>query len=151
MNDLIIAIDPDCRKSGVCKMHGDKIIDATNLTLIELFRYFSTQHKSTKILIENVESDAATYIRKGQNSKQMSKIAQNVGAVKQRYRDICAFADHFGFKVYPITPLAKRSKHIALAKKDAEYFKKITGYQGRTNEDLRDAIMLAMFGREYIK
>lgn len=92
-------------------------------------------------MLEDVEAIKATFMRKGQNPAAMRKIAQNVGQVKQTARLIKEMADYFGVDIVMVKPLGGLAKS---AKKNADLFKRLTGWEGRSNEDTRDAAMLAL-------
>lgn len=148
----IIAIDPDSNKSGVAKIVKGEVVDVFALTLIQLDDYLSIHDSGkTVILIENVERDKCVYRRGETRPGVLTNIGMKVGMVKMQYRNICALADKYGYKVFPVGPLAKASPYISKAKKDAEFFKRLTGYVGKTNEEKRDAIMIGLYGPQQVK
>lgn len=143
MHKSILAIDPDVQKSGVARLSNGVITKLEKLTFAELVDVFSELDESTVVLIENVELINTTFKRSKTNAAAMNKIAQNVGMVKGTYRHLVAMAEHYGVNITPVPPLGIRNPTARRAKQDAEFFKKLTGYQGRTNEDTRDAGMIA--------
>jgi len=142
---LVVGIDPDTIKSGVAISRNGKLHDLCNLEFVELCHYLAQLPPSTIVGIEDVGVDKAVYNRPGENRAKMLKIAQNVGMVKATAIHIEAVARSFNLKVKMIPPLAKSSEHARRAKKDAAYFNQLTGWAGRTNEEQRDAGMIAFF------
>jgi len=63
-----------------------------------------------------------------------------VGQVKGTARQLLNYLEYMGCKVEKVRPL--RGPVKAKAKRDGDYFNKLTGWQGRTNEDKRDAALL---------
>jgi len=63
-----------------------------------------------------------------------------VGQVKGTARQLLNYLEYMGCKVEKVRPL--RGPVKAKAKRDGDYFNKLTGCQGRTNEDKRDAALL---------
>lgn len=66
-----------------------------------------------------------------------SKVATNVGGVIMQAELLADGCKRLGYRVEKVHPKGKV---------DADYFKRVTGYVGRTNEHSRDAGMLAFSG-----
>ncbi len=84
--------------------------------------------------------DARLWIGFHGKTKKSDKRLQGAGSVKRDARvweDWCA---ETGYSAYFIKPMGKGLK------KSADEFKRITGWQGRTNEHARDAALI-VFGR----
>ena len=84
--------------------------------------------------------DARLWIGFHGKTKKSDKRLQGAGSVKRDARvweDWCA---ENGYSAYFIKPMGKGLK------KSADEFKRITGWQGRTNEHARDAALI-VFGR----
>ena len=143
---LVVGIDPDLVKSGVAIVEQGALTKLYALTFHEIVTSLASElkHEGAIVIIEDVEADSTTYHRAKTNARQHARIAQNVGQVKGVKRVLveCLLAQ--GINVVQVKPLRGPVKNRA--KKDAEYFNKVTGWTGRTNEDKRDAAMLALWG-----
>ena len=139
---MIIAIDPDLRKSGVCVMSDEgQIIQLESLSIVDLLELIDTLPKHNTIYaIEDVNKVKAIYQRNQRENVNVGlKIAQSVGMVKAAATLIAELIE------------AKTGKPIILAptglgkqfKNDSALFKEITGYSRQTNEDKRDAYAIA--------
>lgn len=142
MSEFIIGIDPDLVKSGVAMAKDKKLIQLHAMTFPQLLEYAELWKDKAHFIIENVEFDKPTYIRPGTNARMMCKISQNVGQVKGTYRQLITCLEHMGCTVKKVKPLTGAVKKRA--KKDAQYFNQITGWAGGSNEDKRDAALLAL-------
>lgn len=143
---LVVGIDPDLVKSGVALVENGVLTKLDALPFHDLITWFArdVRDRGALVIVEDVETDSTTYHRGGTNSKGHAKIAQNVGMVKGVKRVLveCLLAE--GVNVVQVKPLRGPVKNRA--KDDAAYFNKVTGWSGRTNEDKRDAAMLALWG-----
>lgn len=135
MTDLIIGIDPDLKKSGVAIL-GDslELKTMTFAETVELFR--SQQDKIKKVVIEagweNTKSNF--HNRCGQRKSVGERIAKNVGENHATGKLLAEMAKECGLAVVLVKPTRTKLK--------AEDFNRITGWQGRTNQEQRDAGML---------
>lgn len=135
---MIIGIDPDLKKSGVAIL-GDslELKTMTFAETVDLFR--SQQDQIRKVVIEagwmNVKSNV--HGRYGQSKSAGERIAKNVGENHATGKLLVEMAKSFKLNVIEVKPTR--------AKKNAEEFRRITGYTGRTNQEVRDAGML-IFG-----
>ena len=138
---MIIAIDPDLRKSGVCTLNAlGQIAALDSLTIVQLLQLVDDMPKDTLYAIEDVNKIKAIYQRnmKGNNAVGL-KIAQSVGMVKATATLIAELIK------------AKTGRDVILApvglgkqvKQNADLFKELTGYKHQTNEDKRDAWAIA--------
>lgn len=137
----IIGIDPDLTKSGVAVAEGGNLSQLLALSFPELLE-FAKQQESAVFVIEDVEHDKTTYHRASTNTRQHARIAQNVGQVKGVVRVLIECLESMGREVIKIKPLSGPVKYRA--KREADYFNQITGWQGRTNADMRDAGLIAL-------
>ena len=143
MIERVMGIDPDLSKSGVALVVGGTLLELSALPfpqLLELARAERLSH--TVFVVEDVEHDKTTYHRAHTNARQHARIAQNVGQVKGVARVLIECLESMGCEVIKIKPLSGPVKHRA--KREADYFNKITGWQGRTNADMRDAGLIAL-------
>lgn len=142
---MIIGIDPDLIKSGVGIVFDGNLVELKNLSFVELIDFVVEQSKIFELIVhlEDVESTKTTFKRKNVSVAGMKKIAQNVGQVKGVCRIIHESLVSKGVRVKMVKPLKGYSKR---AKKDTDFFKQLTGWTKRSNEDNRDAACLALFG-----
>ena len=143
---VVLGIDPDVEKSGVCVIDNGEITLLRSMRISELLETLNDLRIDAIVAIEDVEQRKTTFRRQNMNAGQMQKIAQNVGMVKGAARQLNVLIRHLGYdpRLVPVGV----GKQV---KKDAELFKKLTGYQGGTNEDTRDAWAIANYIYQGIK
>ncbi|WP_338562508.1 hypothetical protein [Acinetobacter sp. KS-LM10] len=132
---MIIGIDPDLIKSGVAIL-GDSL-ELKTLTFAETVELFRTQQDQIKkVVIEAgwLNSKSNMHGRIGQRKSVGERIAKNVGENHATGKLLVEMAKSFNLNVVEVRPTR--------TKKNAEEFKRITGYLGRTNSEVRDAGML---------
>ncbi|MGL3036255.1 hypothetical protein [Acinetobacter baumannii] len=132
---IIIGIDPDLEKSGVAILGND--LQLKNLTFpetVELFR--NEQDSIKKVVIEaGWENKKANFRVDGGHSRQVNEqIARRVGMNHATGILLAEIAQALGLAVLLVKPTK--------SKLNADEFNKITGWQGRTNQEQRDAGML---------
>ena len=130
---LIIGIDPDLDKSGVAVL--GQSFELKNLTFaetVELFR--SHQDQIKKVVIEAGWQNKKANFRGGHSKRAGERIAKNVGENHATGKLLVEMAKSFGLAVVEVRPTK--------TKKNSEEFNRITGWQGRTNQEQRDAGML---------
>lgn len=143
---ITIGIDPDLDKSGLAIIEEGKITAMSKYSFPELIELLTDMKKNGeifKVYLEDPEANKPVFFRKG-NQKVMLKIAQNVGQVKAVARlinECLLFNSVTCHKIKPLVGYAKK------AKRDSELFNKITGWEKRSNEDCRDAALIALFGK----
>lgn len=140
---IIVGIDPDLKKSGVCVLVNGEISRLESLTLFELMDevvILNACSNDVIYAIEDVNKNKAVYSRK--TSKQaMLKIAQNVGQVKAACTLIQEMIKRItGNDCLLVPPGVGRQ-----VKNNPELFAKLTGYEKRTNEDKRDSWAIAKY------
>jgi len=140
--ERVIGIDPDLSKSGVALVVSGKLLELSALPFPELLELARTEQSGTVFVVEDVEHDKTTYHRARTNARQHARIAQNVGQVKGVARVLVECLEHMGCTVVQMKPLTGAVK--SRAKADAAFFNQITGWQKRSNADMRDAAMLAL-------
>lgn len=136
-----VGIDPDLRKNGVAVMEDGVYVSLGALGIVELVNMFRKHagDPETVFILEDVNVHRPTFTRHGQNEKKMQKISQNVGMVKAIAEVLVEFLSHYGCRFELRAPLKGFAKQ---AKNDAKLFTRLTGWEGRTNSDVRDAAML---------
>ncbi|MFW1748889.1 hypothetical protein ACG9XW_22220 [Acinetobacter guillouiae] len=131
--DLIIGIDPDLEKSGVAVL--GQSFELKNLTFaetVELFR--SHQDQIKKVVIEAGWMNKKSNFRGGHSKRVSEQISRRVGLNHATGILLVEMAKSFGLAVVEVRPTK--------TKKNSEEFNRITGWQGRTNQEQRDAGML---------
>ena len=141
-SNIKIGIDPDLVKSGVALVRDGKLMELHTLAFPQLLEFAQAFKESAVFIVEDVEYDKTTYFRPGANAATMRNIAQKVGMVKGTARQLVHCLEYMGCTVKKINPL--RGPVKKKAKKDAAYFNKTFGWAGGSNEDKRDAAMLAL-------
>jgi hypothetical protein len=148
--DCIIAIDPDVDKSGVAELRtGDRLLGATSLTfpqLLDFFQFVKREMITAKGLTVTVVVEAgwlnaiSNYHTKADRKGQ--RIAKNVGANHQVGKMIVEMCRHYGIDVVEVRPLKKmwKGKDGKITHKELAAF---TGITGRTNQESRDAALIA--------
>ena len=137
---MIIGIDPDMRKSGVCILDSmGQITLIESMDINELIRVID-YNKDAVFAIEDVTKIKGMYAKhKRANTAVGLKIAQSVGMVKASatiIQDLIVVRT--GKR--PILAPVGLGKQV---KNDAVLFKELTGYNKPTNEDKRDAWAIA--------
>jgi hypothetical protein len=133
-----IGIDPDLDRSGVAIFEKDnKILVLKNLSFWQLFDLLKEHNE--KIIIVRIEAGwlnkkSNWHTEYGQTKTKGESIARNVGenhAVAKLIVQMCIYLE---LKYEIIQPRAHKT--------DATLFRAITKYDGKTNQDNRDAAML---------
>lgn len=149
--DNIIAIDPDVEKSGVAFLKpSTRQLEVASLTFPQLLDYLQHAKKvrdeTNETLIVLVE---AGWLNKkhwhlGQtDSKAKAAMKGNgVGRNHETGRKIVEMCKHYGIEVLEHFPLKKgwKGKDGKITHEELASF---TGLMGRTNQDARDAALLA--------
>lgn len=133
MTSIIIGIDPDLKKSGVAIL-GDslKLKTMTFAETVDLFR--SQQEVIKKVVIEAGWLNKKANFRSTHSKRVDEQISKRVGENHATGKLLVEMAKSFNLNVVEARPTR--------TKKNAEEFKRITGYVGRTNPEIRDAGML---------
>ena len=147
--DNIIAIDPDKEKSGVAYLKpSTRQLEVSNLAFPLLLDYLQhaksksgETHESLIVVVEAGWMNAKSCFHEAQG-KQAEKIAKDVGANHETGRKIIEMCEHYGIEVLPHIPLVKcwKGKDRKITHEELASF---TGIMGRTNQDARDAALLA--------
>lgn len=145
---MIIAIDPDMKKPGVCFLDDDgDITHLCSMTIPDLVHQIHT-FKDADYVLEDVNKIGAIYQHNRRaNASVGLKIAQNVGMVKAAGTIICDLITDITGKPPALSPVGLGKQ----VKKNAKLFKELTGWQGKTNEDMRDAYAVAIWYHRQLK
>lgn len=147
--DNIIAIDPDRDKSGVAFLKPTtRTLEVSNLTFPHLLDYLRFCKKTNAGKNETfvVVVEAGWMVRKSNfheaQGHRAEKIAKDVGANHETGRKIVEMCKHYGIEVLEHAPLVKcwKGKDGKITHEELASF---TGLGGRTNQDGRDAALLA--------
>lgn len=149
MGKIIIGIDPDIDKSGVCVLDPkERHVQATVASFPDLVSYFEKQSKQSDI--DTTVVVEAAWMHNKTNWHMTPKDSKRVAAAKgysvgqnhQTGKLICEMARAYGLKVVEHIPLVKCWKGKDRKITDAE-IKTFIPIQGRTNQESRDAALLA--------
>lgn len=143
----VIGIDPDLIAPGFAEVVQGKLVQVESIDFVELVKIPVQQ--DTVIIVEDIESSKPVYKRKGVSDAGMSRIGQNVGQAKGAANLLVRFLEDAGHCVMRVKPLRgelKLGKKKVPAERQKALFKAYTGWDRRSNEDSRDAAMLALFG-----
>lgn len=139
---MIIGIDPDMKKPGVCFLNDDaNIHELCSMTFYDLIKTIE-RNKDAEYVIEDVNKIGAIYQHNRRaNASVGSRIAQNVGMVKASGTIICDLITEYTGNPPKLAPVGLGRQ----VKKNAKLFKELTGWQRETNEDMRDAYCVAIW------
>lgn len=149
--DCIIGIDPDREKSGVAFLNvSTRMMEAAPIPFPELLEYLQEKRDRLKALGKSllVVVEAGWLVTKSNyhpfQGHRAEKISKDVGANHETGRKIIEMCGHYGIDVLAHYPLKKCWKGRD-GKITAEELEAVTGYSGRTNQDVRDAALLAWY------
>lgn len=143
--DTVVGIDPDCERSGVAILDvADRRLDVCAKTFPELLDYLrqlAAAGANVKIVVEAGWMVAKSNYHPAQGLR-AEKIAKDVGANHETGRKIIEMCRHYGLQAVAVHPLNKcwRGRNGKITAKELEI---VTGYGRRTNQDGRDAALLA--------
>lgn len=138
---LLIGIDPDVDKSGFAFLNGNTL-ELKNLTFFELFetlKFYKEREIKPTVYVEcGFLNGGNRHLNLGKSHALNSKIGERIGANHETAKKIVEMCEYLKIPYIKIKPKASKITN--------DYFKTITGYKGRTNQEQRDAFML-IFGR----
>lgn len=149
--DNIIAIDPDVEKSGVAYLKtSTRQLEVASLTFPQVIDYLQHAKKvrdeTNETLIVLVEAGwlikSNWHLKRYDNARVASAKGNSAGRNHETGRKIVEMCKHYGIEVLEHFPLKKRWKGTdgKITHEELAYF---TGLTGRTNQDARDAALLA--------
>lgn len=149
-----IAVDPDSENSGVAIISDDRTLLYSALrfpNLIELFQDVAKDEErkySTRIVIEAGYLNAKSNWHNHTNTRVASRVGENTGRNHQTARLLVEMARHYKLITVEAKPLIKRWRgHDGkITKEELNLLLSKNGFQPikRTNQDVRDAILLAL-------
>lgn len=139
MEKVLIGIDCDVEKSGVCYYFSKESFKLYNLTFFELFTTLKQTECNVKVYIEAGWLNKSNWHKISNGSAAINaSIGLRTGANHEVGRKIVEMCEYLEIEYELIKPTK--------SKVNSETFNKITGHKGRTNQEQRDAAML-VFGR----
>lgn len=146
MRNLIIGIDPDCNKSGVAVINQDTgtMFVATDRFFELYYRLMNVRFAVKLVVIEAGWMNKSNYHSRGKFSAAMNaKIGEKVGANFETSKKIAEMCQYLEIPYREIKPLPKNwvgpDKKITSVE-----FNKITKMTCRTNQEERDAGLIAL-------
>ncbi len=146
--DFIIAIDPDTEKSGVAIYDNNKdSLELKSLTFPQILELFGDLKEKNDfkalVIVEAGWLISKSNWHKARGRYRAERIAKNVGANHESGRKIVEMARYYNLTTIEQKPLRKSWKGRD-GKITADEFKELTGYSKRTNQDERDAGLIAL-------
>ena len=149
--DVIIAIDPDVKASGVAMLDIPKrTVEARAMPfpeLLEMLLVVSRWSVPCRVIVEGgwlVAKSNYHYAR----GKGGERIAKNVGANHETGRKIVEMLEHWGIQHEVVHPLKKcwRRKDKKISRDELNSLLRGMGIKemGRCNQDVRDAVLIAL-------
>jgi len=135
-----IGIDPDRDKNGVAlyRNSSEKLEALLNLSFFELLDYLKALKETDSTVSVVIEAgwmnDGNWHIRASDTARKAAKVGKYVGGNHEVGQKIVEMCEYLLLPYRLVVP--KRHKV------DAETFKEITKWCGRTNQEQRDAAML---------
>ncbi|MBL0323657.1 MAG: hypothetical protein IPP61_00485 [Cytophagaceae bacterium] len=143
MQKLYIGVDPDIEKNGVCLYYSKTNFELLNLKFFELFDKLyllkDCENLDIEVVIEAGWLNKSNWHKVTNGSAAINaNIGLRTGANHEAGRKVVEMCEYLGLKHHLIKPTK--------SKVNAETFKAITKYQGRTNSEMRDSCLL-VYGR----
>lgn len=135
----ILCIDPGV-KTGIAIITGTQlkpclVFEVGTLTFWRCYHIFN-HVKFDCVVIENPGFKKLTFGKRDKNPRVQDAKSQNVGQVIREANLLAEGFEDCDYKVVRISP------NKSYCKKSSEYVHKLTGFEGRTNEHNRDALMM---------
>lgn len=137
-----VGIDPGSNKSGVAVLWNGHYSQLLYLDYEELRDFVDRMPDDTEFYVEDPDSMRVVHNRLQTDSKSIAmgqRMARNIGQCQHAATMIINMIKNKNRSVRPIKPQRGISKRT---KKDANFFNRLTGWTGTSNEHKRDAAML---------
>lgn len=149
---ITVGIDPDVEKNGVAILRSDEGMQLKNLpfpSLIEFLKMLNEEVKQkNKDIIVLIEAGwlnrSNWHLSPRMTAQKAAQIGNATGRNHETGRKIVECCDFYNIPYKLIKPLRKVWSGTD-GKISAEEFSKITGYNNRTNQEERDAGLIAWF------
>ena len=149
--DVVIGIDPDVDKSGVAYVEPEsRILEAMSLTFADLLDYLQelrdilTERGQTFVVVVEAGwlNKAHWHVGRGGSAARSAAIGNHTGRNHEVGRKIVEMCRHYGIEVVEQPPLRKmwKGRDGKIMHKELQHF---TGIMGKTNQETRDAALLA--------
>lgn len=153
MERIIIAIDPDTERSGVATMVDDVMIKTESYSFPELIEYARGAADISEVSgrVFEVYVEAGWLNEKpnfhGKHGRVGEKIASAVGANWQTGKLIIETLAFYGINAVPVKPYKKiwRGPDGKITHDELASIKGVTLLKKRTNQDERDAALIAIY------
>ena len=148
MSDYIIGIDPDSGKHGMALYAFGELVRLESMSLIDVMTmidadFSADEFDDIEVHIEDVNGVSAAFRAKGKaaNINVKLKMAQHIGMCKQSQIELERLFEYYGIKVVKHR-ISKQWK----GKGGKVLFERVTGWDGRSNEDTRSAAYFGWIG-----
>jgi hypothetical protein len=144
--DIIIGIDPDVNKSGVGVVSSKGEVEVFSFTFPELIEHLklSAQLKDCTVVVVEASWKISTnwHTGRGDSIRTAARKGKDAGRCHEVGRKIVECAQYYGLEVVEKLPLKKiwKGKDGKITDEEIKAFMPI---QGRTNQEKRDAALLA--------
>ena len=144
--DIIIGIDPDVSKSGVGVVSSKGEVEVFSFTFPELIEHLklSAQLKDCTVVVVEASWKISTnwHTGRGDSIRTAARKGKDAGRCHEVGRKIVECARYYGLEVVERLPLKKiwKGKDGKITDEEIKAFMPI---QGRTNQEERDAALLA--------
>ncbi|MBR4855668.1 MAG: hypothetical protein IKU94_03475 [Bacteroidaceae bacterium] len=149
--DRIIGIDPDVNKSGIGVVSGEgREVEVLSLSFPQLLEYLQAERQrsmadnSSVIVVVEASWKISTnwHIHRGDSKGAIARKGKDAGRCHEVGRKIVECAQYYGLEVVEKLPLKKiwKGKDGKITHEEIKVFMPI---QGRTNQEERDAALLA--------
>lgn len=144
--DIIIGIDPDVNKSGVGVVSRErKDVEVFSRSFPELLEYLkmAAKHTSVVVVVEaSWKISTNWHTGRGDSIRTAARKGKDAGRCHEVGRKIVECAQYYGLEVVERLPLKKiwKGKDGKITDEEIKAFMPI---QGRTNQEERDAALLA--------
>jgi hypothetical protein len=134
--ELFIGIDPGVETGyAVWSRSAGRFTELQTLSFWEAYdRITSFPTDGVEVFIENPDSKRAMYVRTEavEFQRQRERVAKNIGSNRREASLLIERLIALGYRVTAVSPTKE-------AKWNAQIFKRLTNYQGRTSQHTRDA------------
>ena len=147
MSKIIIGIDPDSKAHGVAVYMDGKLTGLNCLSLVDIVKMipqWQELDKGVEFHVEDVCANNAVFMKpkKSYSGKDLAEVkarSRTLGMCQQAQSELEVFLA--SFLIFPV-----KHKISKMWKKDRAQFEKVTGWNGRSNEDTRSAAYFGWLG-----
>lgn len=146
--DLIIGIDPDVSKNGVCFLDlSQKRVKLASLTfgaVVDTILSLRGENRRVCVIVEAGWLNSGNWhLKNGDNKRVAAAKGRNTGANHETGKKIVEVCRHFGVEVEEMRPLRKiwKGKDRKITQEEIEQF--IPDFPAKSNQETRDATLLA--------